>query len=240
MNKQLLFVVAFLFSITFMFSQEFAIGLKGGINNNTIGDINSRGGSFQTGHPDEVFSPDKQMSFLFGAFLDVSFGKLFVRPELNFVDLKNKYEFPREESNWATTKIDLPILIGYKVFEPVSVYLGPGFSFYDEVTLEGANNTHGESNINYYKSSTTLNFGVTVEFKYFGIDLRYQRNMKEVPYEFQDMHYSVYGINLADYYTYNPSMISLSLNIFLFRTDAENVGSIFSGLFKSNKCYCPY
>lgn len=240
MNRQSLLIVVFLFTCSLMFSQEFAIGIKGGLNNNAIGDINSRGGSFQTGHPDEVFSPEKQMSYLFGGFVDVSFGKLFIRPELNYVDLRNKYTFPREESNWATSKVDLPILIGYKVFDPVSVYAGPGFSFYDQVTIEGANNTHGQSVINYYKSSTTLNFGVTVEFKYFGVDLRYQRNMKEVEYEFQDMHHSVYGINLADYYAYTPTMISLNLNIFLFRTDAENIGSIFSGLFKSDKCYCPY
>ena len=240
MNKRNLLITAFILVCFFSYSQEFAIGIKGGLNNNTIGNLNSRGGSFQTGHPDEIFTPNNKMGYLFGAFLNIEFGKLFIRPEVNYVELKNSYDFPNLESNWSTNKIDVPVLVGYKIFDPVSIYLGPGFNFYSDVILDGANNTHGPSAIAYYKSTTTLNFGVSVEFKRFGVDLRYEMANKETPEELQDIHHSVYGTNLTDVFSYKPSQISLSLNVFLFRTNADDIGGLFSGLFRSNKCYCPY
>ena len=221
-------------------SQEFAIGIKGGLNNNSIGDIISYGGSFQNGQPNEVFSATNDLGYHFGAFVNIEFGKLFIRPEINYVELNNSYKFPDKVSEWSTSKIEIPILLGYKIFKPVSIYVGPGFDFYNDVTLFGANNTDGVSSINYYKSTTTFNFGLNVEFKRFGIDLRYQMANKETIEERQDFDFSATGVNQADIYAYKPSQISLSLNIFLFRTNADDIGGAFANLFKNNKCYCPY
>ena len=238
------FLCVFLFFFSFsIFSQEFAVGIKGGLNNNTIGDINSIGASFETGHPDELFSPEQKMSYQFGAFLDVRFGKFFFRPEINYVDLKNSYVFPEGVSEWSTTKIDIPILIGYTIFNPVSVYVAPGFNFYNNVTMESANNTQGPSDINYYKSATNFNFGVNIEFKRFGVDLRYEMGNKETEVERQDFIFSrdgALGINQADIYSYKPSMVSLNVNIFLFRTNSDSMKGLFAGLFKGKKCHCPY
>ena len=61
MKRQYLIIVICLLSSMFSNSQEFTIGARGGFNNYAIGDINSRGGSFQTGHPDELFSPTKRV-----------------------------------------------------------------------------------------------------------------------------------------------------------------------------------
>ena len=77
-------------------------------------------------------------------------------------------------------------------------------------------------------------------FKRFGIDLRYQMANKETIEERQDFNFSATGVNQADIYSYKPSQISLSLNIFLFRTNADDIGGAFANLFKNNKCYCPY
>ena len=63
---------------------------------------------------------------------------------------------------------------------------------------------------------------------------------KETIEERQDFNFSATGVNQADIYSYKPSQISLSLNIFLFRTNADDIGGVFANLFKSNKCYCPY
>ncbi len=226
----------------FSYAQEFAFGLKGGFNNNSIGEINSIPGSC-VGCPDESFSANNDVSFLVGAFLNVEFGKLFVRPEINYVDLKNSYTFPEGESQWSTSKTDIPILIGYKIFDPVSIYAGPGFNFYGDVTMESANNTQGESAINYLKSTTTLNFGVNVEFRRFGIDLRYEVANKDTEIERQDFIFSGdpgLGINQADIFAYTPSQINLSVNVFLFRTNSEDARGFLSGLFRKDKCHCPY
>ena len=149
MKRQYLIIVICLLTSFLSNSQEFAIGIKGGLNNNSIGDIISYGGSFETGHPNEIFSATNNIGYHFGAFLDIEFGKLFIRPEINYVKLNNTYEFPNKDSEWSTNKIEIPILIGYKIFKPISIYVGPGFDFYDKVNLFGANNTNGESTIDY-------------------------------------------------------------------------------------------
>ena len=237
--KQPQILVLLLFLCAFANAQEFAIGIKGGINNNSIGDIITVGSNGANGPVAGLnFEPVKEIGYQFGAFLNIEFGKLYIRPEINYVDLNNSYKFPKTDSEWLTNKIDVPILIGYKIFKPVSIYVGPGFNFYDEVILHGANNTDGESTIDYYKSTTTLNFGVNVEFKRFGVDLRYEMANKETLEERQDFHNSVYGVNQADIFAYKPSQISLSLNIFLFRTNGEDISDIFSNLFRGNSCDC--
>ena len=237
-----LLLLIFLTTFCYTGAQEYAIGVKGGLNYYTIGDIFSRGGSI-VGGVDKTFSPNKEMGTQLGAFLNVEFGKLFIRPELNFVSNKNNYSFPVKTSNWQASKIDAPLLIGYKLFDPISIYLGPSFSFFNEMTLDGANNNAGKSPIIYDKTTTNIAFGVMVDFKRFGIDLRFESGLKETMGEFgdnyQDFHNSDYGINIGDIWSYKPSQISLSLNIYLFRTNGGDIDDFFSRLFKGNKCWCP-
>ncbi len=236
--KQPLILVLLLFLCSFLKAQEYAIGIKGGINYYNIGDINSRGGSIQAGKPDEIFIPNNEIGTQFGVFINVAFNKFYIRPEINFVSNNNNYDFPTDTAQWEVSKIDLPLLIGYKVFDPISIYVGPNFSFFNEMTLEGANNNSDPNPINYEKTTTSLMFGIQVEFKRFGVDLRYEIGLKETAEEFNDFIRSAYGINLADIYAYKPSQISLSLNIFLFRTDGDDISNLFDGLFRSKACNC--
>jgi len=244
MNKRILLLAFFLSSSIFIYAQpEYAIGIKGGFNYYNIGDINSRGGSIQSGKPDETFTPNKEIGYQFGAFFNVQFGKLFIRPELNFVSNKNNYDFPNKTSHWKATKTDIPILLGYKIYDPVSIYVGPSFSIFNKMTMEGANNLPSDGPIEFEKTATSFMIGVQVEFKRFGVDLRYETGSKktigEIGNNWHDFYQSIYGINIADIWPYKPSQISLSLNIFLFRTDGTEIGNIFKG-WGGDKCKCPY
>lgn len=240
MNKtSLLIIICLIFSFSSS-AQELSFGLRGGFNFYSIGELNSRGGSIEAGRPDEVFSPDKDLGTQLGVFMTIEFDKLYLRPEINLVSHNNTYEFPNKPSKWRARKIEIPALVGYKIFDPVSVYAGPSFSFIRKVTLEGANNSTTEDEINYNKTATTLNFGVQLEFKRFGVDLRYGWGLNETDEELQDINNSAYGTNLTDVYAYKPSEISLSLNIYIFRTNSSEIGGLFSSLFKGSKCYCPY
>ncbi|WP_345005209.1 outer membrane beta-barrel protein [Snuella lapsa] len=242
MKKHLLLALYLLICL-YANAQEYAFGIKGGFNYYNIGDINSRGGSIQIGKPDETFSPNKELGTQFGAFLNIAFNNLFFRPELNFATHKNNYNFPIKTSKWNASKINVPLLIGYKVFDPISIYTGPSINFFKDMTIEGANNIAGRSPIIYEKTVTNIHFGIQAEFKYVGVDLRYELGIKETQGEhgdnYQDFHNSAYGINIADIWPYTPSQISLSLNVYLFRTEEGEIKGFFSNLFKGNKCYCP-
>lgn len=241
MNKlNLLLLVLGLFTFT-SYSQEFTLGARGGFNNYNIGDINSRGGSIQAGKPDEVFSPTKELGTQFGAFLDVEFGKLFIRPEINFESFKNKYDFPLKEAKWNSSKVNIPILLGYKIFDPVSVYAGPSFNFYGDTTLDGVQVTsYSDGGPDLEKTNVGIAFGAMLRIGRFGIDLRYEAISQETQEELLDIDNGGFGVNLADLYSYKPNVLSLSVFIDIIKTDKDDIGGFFAGLFKKDKCYCPY
>lgn len=237
--KKPLILVLLLFICAFINAQEFTLGLKGGLNHYTIGDINSRGGSLPIKPPDELFTHNKDIGTQFGVYVNVEFGKLFIRPELNFVSSKNNYEFPNKTSIWKTSKIDIPILIGYEIFDPITIYAGPGFNIFNDTTLDGVQVTSfSDGGPDLEKTTININFGVMLRFGRYGIDLRYEYGLGETKEELLDIIRSEYGVNLADLRAYQPNVLSLSLTIDVLRTADDNLGWFFSNLFRSNTCNC--
>ena len=219
-------------------TQEYIFGVKGGFNTNKIGDINSRGGSIQVGKADEEFSPNKEIDILFGGYFAVEFGNFFIRPEINYVSLKNNYAFPKRKSNWSTSKIEVPVLFGIKVFDPISIYAGPSLNFYDRIQLDGVQVTSfSDGGPDLDRQTTSLNFGIMARYNRFSLDLRYEMGTKETEEELLDINNSAYGVNLADLRSYKPSVLSLSLSIDIFRTDGTKIGDLFKN---NSNCGCPY
>jgi len=157
------------------------------------------------------------------------------------VSSKNKYDFPTKTSYWKTSKIDIPLLVGYEVFDPVSIYAGPGYNIYGDTTLDGVQITsYSDGGPDLDKTAFNLNVGIMVRFKRIGIDLRYESGFKATQEELLDIVYSAYGVNLADLRSYKPNTLRLSVFFDLFRSNGDDIGSFFSDLFKGNKCHCPY
>jgi len=241
MKKLALLIVLYFIVNPSIYSQDLAFGVRGGTNYYSIGDILSRGGSFQTGAPDELFTPNKEFGYQLGIYTTISFGKFFIRPEFNYASFKNNYDFPDKNSEWKRTRVDVPISIGYTIFEPLSVYAGPGFNFYKDATLDGVQVTSfSDGGPDLENTSVSFNVGLMATFGRVGIDLRYEIYPNEAEEELLDIIFSDYGVNLADHRAYKPSVISLSIYFELFRTDEDGISNLFSGLFRSNNCYCPY
>ena len=238
MKLVLLFFSLILYS--YSYAQDYTIGVRGGLNYFSIGDINSRGGSIEIGKPDELFTPNKEMGTQFGVFFNVLFGKVYLQPELNYVSSKNNYSFPLKTSAWKTSKIDIPLLVGYKIVEPVSIYLGPSLNIYNETILDGVQVTpYSDGGPDLEKTTFHINIGVMAKYGRFGLDLRYEIGLEETKEELLDIIKSDYGANLVDLRSYTPSILSLSLTIDIISTNSDNVGGFFSNMFRK-KCYCPY
>lgn len=238
--KTNLLLLFFLAIFCFTSAQEYTFGIRGGLNQYTIGELYSRGGSIAVGKANETFYPNKDIGYQFGGYFKVSFGKLFLQPEINYVSSKSHYDLPKKKSFWKTSKIDVPILIGYEVFDPISIYVGPGFNFFNTTTLDGVQVTSfSDGGPDMEKSTFNINFGIKVEFKGFGLDLRYESGQNETMEELLDINNNVYGTNLADLRAYKPHVVSLSIYLDIFNTDGEDIGSFFSDLFKGDNCWCP-
>lgn len=212
-----LFIVMLLITFSSANAQEYTFGVKGGINFNNIGELyhygNASGlGTSVTPNEDTVFPAEKEMGFQIGAFAMIAFDKFFIRPEVVYVSSKNNYPLAFETAYWTSTKIDIPILVGYKIYEPVSLYVGPSFSSISDMKLEGVE--QGSSYPYVYKnSSTSINAGILAEFGRFGVDLRYQYGITKVEELRVNIDRGVYGTNIADLLEYNPSQIQLSVHI---------------------------
>lgn len=246
MKKNLLLLTILLCIISNTNAQEYAFGIKGGVNNNTIGTL------YQPAYnndPEIYNKPNKEIGYQIGTYFAVEFGSFFVRPEINYVTLKNNYELPRKKSNWRSSKIDVPVLFGLKIFKPMYVYAGPSFNFYNETTLDGV-----QPGVTIYSDGgpdldrRTVNFNIGVMFRYnrFGIDLRYEKvtsnNYIQDPFKNPnedelDIVYSEYGTNLANLKPYKPTMLRLSIFIDIIRTDETKLSDIFKG---KDNCGCPY
>lgn len=217
MKVKPLFIVILLISFSFTQAQEYTFGVKGGINFNNIGELyhygNASGlGTSVTPNADTVFPAEKELGFQFGAFVMIAFDKFFIRPEVIYVSSKNNYPLAFRTAYWTSTKIDIPLLLGYKIYAPVSIYAGPSFSSISDMKLEGVQQVSSYPYV-YKNSSTSLNAGILAEFGRFGVDLRYQYGITKVEELRVDIDRGTYGTNIADLLEYNPSQIQLSVHI---------------------------
>jgi len=223
MNIRPLLIVLFLFSFSLTNAQEFGIGLKGGVNYNYIGDFYSIGGSIGSGVPNEYYSADNEIGFQFGVFVDIGFDRFFIRPEVNYVSLKNSYAFPTKPAKWAAQQIDIPILFGYKVYYPIAIYAGPVFSFISDMTMEGWEDTSYADPFVYNSSTAGISAGILLDFGRVSIDFRYQYGLTTVKEQRLDMikTYNGYGVNLGDLVEYNPSQIMVNIQVKLFTVNSD-------------------
>jgi hypothetical protein len=223
-----LFIVILLTSFTIAHAQEYTFGVKGGINFNNIGELyhygNASGlGTSVTPNDDTVFSAEKEMGIQFGAFAMIAFNKFFIRPEIVYVSSKNNYPLAFKTANWTSTKIDVPLLFGYNIYKPVSLYIGPSFSSISDMKLDAVEQGSSYPYV-YKKSSTSINAGILVEVGRFGLDLRYQYGITKVEELRVNINRGIYGTNIADLLEYNPSQIQLSIHINIFKINGNDGG----------------
>lgn len=211
-----------LFSINY--AQEINVGLKGGVNFNSIGELYhigtaNGGGVGVIPAEDTYYTPEKEMGMHVGAFFKIDFGKLYFKPEVNYVSLKSSYPLSQKTANWKSTQIDVPLLLGLEVYNPISIYVGPVFSSISTMELEGV-----ESPILFKKSAMNLHAGILVDFDRFGFDLRYEYGLKPIEEQRIDIVRAVYGTNVARLLEYNVSQIILSVHINIFKFNSGERG----------------
>ncbi|HET8753469.1 MAG TPA: outer membrane beta-barrel protein [Salinimicrobium sp.] len=191
-----IFLSIFLFSavISSALAQEISYGLKGGVNYTMGGSIT--GISSNGLYTDDTFEAEGKLGFHGGAFVQVNFGKFFVRPEIVYTTLESQYNFPVQPSIYSVEKLDVPLLFGYNVFGPLDLYAGPVFSNIMSSTLQGEEILESISAQN---TPVHAQAGAKVEFGRFGIDVRYEHNMSTKTTQELDIVNDDYGINRATF-----------------------------------------
>jgi hypothetical protein len=142
-------------------------GVKGGLNynSNSIKEVQS-----------DVFSGAKSKTgYHAGVWLRFKLPILgfYVRPELVYTNLENEvfYKFAAKTTSYSFQKIDIPILLGKKIFGIGNVFIGPSFQYILASNFEISD----ISTVDADGFTMGLQFGGGVEFGKLGIDLRWER-----------------------------------------------------------------
>lgn len=184
---KLVLIIALLLCGTSTYAQ-FSIGLKAGYNSSlTFGSLNS-----VTNGTYDLSSVKSEMwnNFQAGVFTRITFGKLFIEPELLYTLQKKEYEITIQDVvNHDITlnklvdisTIDVPILVGFKIIDlkiaNIHVFAGPKLRFLagsslDFENLAGGSFNTGEIITDAKKSNVGLELGAGVDIFNFSIDAR--------------------------------------------------------------------
>ena len=174
--KKLLFFLFLLVGSSQLMNAQTAFGVKAGINynSNSIKEVSSdvfEGAESKTGYHAGVWLR-----------LKVPVLGLYVKPELVYTNLENevKYKFTGKMTSYSFQKIDLPILVGKKVFGIGNVYAGPSFQYI-------LNPDFSFSDISDVKAdgfTVGFQFGGGIELGNFGTDLRLERAFSAIESRF--------------------------------------------------------
>jgi hypothetical protein len=176
MKKTLLVAAMALMGSAAIAQSGSGFGIKAGLSYNKNGDlISSVGDSGQ----DIVDGGEGKAGYHVGFWGKLDFPKIYLRPELVYSKTKSSYEVDGDSQDYDISKLDLPVLLGYKIIGPLHIFAGPAFQY----TLK---NDLGDLEVEDVQNDFTvgLNTGVGVNLGKVGLDVRYERGFSKNEAEF--------------------------------------------------------
>ena len=197
------YVMLLMFCIPSAAMAQTGFGVKGGLNyadngEMTYTDVTSAG-------QDILEGGKSKMGYHLGVFYQANLLGFFLRPELVYTTTKSSYQFNQEEADYNVSKIDLPILVGTKVFGPLKLFAGPSLQYIVDNDFEGFE-------LGDVKEEFTIGaqLGAGIQLGKIGLDVRYERALKENEAEFMMLDGSNSGPKRVDT---RPSQVIFSLSL---------------------------
>ena len=177
MKKSLLLAVFALIGITAFAQKDSGFGIKAGLNYNQNGDLSFK--QVQSAGEDLITGSDGKVGYHVGFYGKLDMPKIYIRPELIYTKTKSSYEVDGGTNNYDVSKIDLPVLLGYKLIGPLHIFAGPAFQYTLSNDLENVE-------LDNLKNDFTIgaHFGVGVTLGNIGLDVRYERGFSKNEAEF--------------------------------------------------------
>lgn len=167
---QNLTLIAFL--STSLLQAQFEFGVKAGLNYDSLGDVNYNDISATQ------LSAGSKTGFHVGVYGKLDLLLFYLRPELQFTKINSGFQ----NTDIGLSKIEAPILLGYKALGPLSVFAGPSFQYILDENIEDKL-TDIEENF-----TVGLQIGTHLSLGRFGLGIRYERG-------FTDNDILILGIN---------------------------------------------
>ena len=171
MKKTFLVVAFALIGSAAMAQSGSGFGVKAGLSYNKNGDLISSVGD---GGQDIVEGASGKAGYHFGFWGKLDFPKIYLRPELVYSKTKSSYDIDGDSQDYDVSKLDMPVLLGYKLIGPLHIFAGPAFQYTLKNDLEGLTVEDVENDF-----TVGLNAGVGVNIGKLGLDVRYERGFSE-------------------------------------------------------------
>ena len=164
----LIFILSFSISFSQDDDKKLSFGFTAGFNYNSNGEYVTEGTLTEVS---QQFTSEKKTGYHAGIYIQYNMSGMYLRPEILYTKTKSVYD----STDFDQTKIDVPILVGFDIIKPVSLFLGPSVQYVLESTLEDieVNNIDVESDLG-------LNFqaGIAIQLhRQIRIDIRYEKGI---------------------------------------------------------------
>lgn len=166
--KKTKFILFAVFISSLINAQQISYGLKGGMLYNFEGRLKEVGKIYNN-------KGSGNIGWQIGGYTRISLPLVYLQPELLFTKFSRNYKIYSQGETFEekTSRLDLPVLVGFHPFFLTRLYMGPVLSLNldSKVTLKGIRN---------YKSrdlNLGLQIGAGVDLSKFSFDLRWEKGM---------------------------------------------------------------
>ncbi|MFD0762267.1 outer membrane beta-barrel protein [Lutibacter aestuarii] len=172
MKKRILVCSLAFIATVFTINAQSSFGIKGGLSYNSNGELKEYFNNIET----VIDNKGKGKSgYNLGFYGKLDLGPIYLRPELVYTKTTSEYELNSGATeDYKISKLDMPVLVGFKLIGPLNVFAGPAFQYYLDNDLHGLNFKDIENEF-----SVGLNIGASIELGRIGLDVRYERGLSE-------------------------------------------------------------
>lgn len=165
-----LYLLLIIFCLSFSAQAQFLNwGIKGGVNYNVNGDV------YAINSSDDIvdtFSSNEEVGYHFGILSEIKLPLfLYIRPELIYTHTESSYDFGDDTGKLKMDKLELPVLLGFRVFKIGRFFFGPNFSYIIDTKLSAPESI---KNVSYDDFTVSGQVGLGLNFGKIGADIRWE------------------------------------------------------------------
>lgn len=188
--KNLVLTLVFFATVYSANAQFLNWGVKAGMNYNANGDLVVLSEEIAS----DPFSSSQELGYHFGLLAEIKLPLfMYIRPELLYTHTESSYTIESDEAKLKMDRIDIPVLLGFRVFKIGRFFLGPNFQYVLNTDLSASDNIAKIKNISYDDFNVAAQVGFGLNFGRFGADIRWEAGLLGT-----EALYQVDGIDLEE------------------------------------------
>ncbi|MDN3644150.1 outer membrane beta-barrel protein [Lutimonas halocynthiae] len=150
-------------------------GIKGGVNYNENGDLRT----INQGNPISL-SSNEEVGYHIGILTEIKLPLfLYIRPELVYTHTESSYILDDDQGTLKLDKLELPVLLGFRVFKIGRFFFGPNFSYIMNTKLSVPESIEGVSNVSSDDFLVSGQVGLGLNFGKVGADIRWETGFSD-------------------------------------------------------------